>query len=116
MNVPQTLHDNICVLAPENRLDALAAPRFKQAILDAMEQGHIVLVVDFSKVTFMDSSGLGALIASSRALHKQQGEIYLACLNDTIRQIMNLTRADSMFDIFDSTDAAITAFSGREIS
>ena len=116
MNIEQTMRDGVCVLSPSGRLDAVSSPDFKQTVQDMVEQGRTRLVVDFSGITFMDSSGLGALIASSRTLQKQDGDIRLACLSDTIRQIMGLTRADRMFDIFDSVDGAVAGFGSGEIS
>ncbi|MBI9086098.1 MAG: STAS domain-containing protein [Desulfobacterales bacterium] len=101
--------NNICVFMPRGRLDATSAPLLRERLTagDTID-GRIVL--DFSSVDFMDSSGLGTLVASARRLRAQQGDLKLACLADKVRRVFELTRADRLFDIYDDPEAAVSSF------
>jgi len=61
------------------RLDAAVALQFKQQVLAVIEQGARVLILDFSRVDFIDSSCLGALISILKSLNS--GQLLLCGLN-----------------------------------
>ncbi len=107
MQIDQQVMKNIFVFMPRGRLDAASAPLLRER-LAAGDGGNMVL--DFSAVDFMDSSGLGALVAGARRLRAQHGDIKLACIADTVRRVLELTRADRLFDIYDDPEAAISSF------
>ncbi|HTD57948.1 MAG TPA: STAS domain-containing protein, partial [Solirubrobacteraceae bacterium] len=56
------------VISVEGELDLSTAPRLKWMLVDALEGGHSLLVVDLTSATFMDSTALGVLIAVKRRL------------------------------------------------
>lgn len=109
MRIDQQVMKNICVLMPQGRLDAASAPLLRERLTDGDGiDGRMVL--DFSSVDFMDSSGLGVLVASARRLRAQKGDIKLACLAGKVRRVFELTRADRLFDIYDDPEAAVRSF------
>jgi len=107
MRIDQQVMNNICVLIPRGRIDAVSAPIFQEQLTTGDDDNK---VVDFSDVEFMDSSGLGALVASTRRLRAQHGDIKIACLYDKVRRTFELTHADRLFGIYDDTEAAVRSF------
>lgn len=81
---------------------------FKQAVLDEVEQGVRVVIVDFTRATYIDSSGLGALVSLGKRLRESGGDLRLAALNDDLRTLFELTRLDALFPLFASRDGAIS--------
>ncbi|MBL0172580.1 MAG: STAS domain-containing protein [Gemmatimonadaceae bacterium] len=79
---------------------------FKQAILDEVEQGVRLVVIDFTRAAYIDSSGLGALVSLGKRLREQNGDLRLTGLNDDLRTLFELTRLDALFPLFASRDAA----------
>ena len=72
----------------------------KQAILNEVEQGVRLVVVDFTKSPYIDSSGLGALVSLGKRLRELGGDLRLAGLNDDLRTLFDLTRLDSLFPLY----------------
>ncbi len=74
----------------------------------AREQNDLVL--DFAKVTFIDSSCLGALVALTKALREDRGDVKLANLSDDVQSIFQITRLDKIFEIFANADQAVESY------
>ncbi|HAT24219.1 MAG: STAS domain-containing protein [Pantoea sp.] len=80
------------------RLDASVALRFKEAVAAVIQQGETALILDFSRVDFIDSSCLGALISLLKSL-SGKGQLVLCALNANIKAMFALTRMDRVFTI-----------------
>jgi len=68
------------------------------------------IVLDLGRVTRIDSSGLGTLVALYMSARKLGGDIKLANLSDHIQEALRITRLATVFEIFDRTEDAITSF------
>lgn len=100
--------DNVTLLTPVvRRLDASVAMRFKESILATIAQGHNQLVLDFSRVDFIDSSCLGALISILKSL-SNGGQLVLCALNSNINSMFTLTRMDRVFTLCADRDDALS--------
>lgn len=96
------LQSNVTVITPQTqRLDASIAESFKSEIKSVVDDGARHLVVDFSGVQFMDSSGLGALVGSLKYIGAG-GVIEIANPGDAVRKVLNLTRMNKVFPVRDS--------------
>jgi anti-sigma B factor antagonist len=91
----------LIITVNEPRIDASAAIRFKDSMRALTEKGPPQAVLDLSKVTFVDSSGLGAIVASMKQLGPGQ-RLDLAGLTPDVAKVFRLTRMDSVFVIHDS--------------
>ena len=80
------------------RLDASVALRFKEAIAEVIKQGECALILDLSRVDFIDSSCLGALISVLKSL-SGKGQLVLCALNANIKAMFALTRMDRVFTL-----------------
>jgi len=90
----------------ETRIDAAIAISFKDSVRELTEDGPNRIVVDMSGVDFIDSSGLGAVVA----VMKQAGEntsFELAILSQTVAKVFKLTRMDTVFAIHANVDVAL---------
>ena len=91
----------------EGRLDAAAAPTFKQQIADAIAQGNIRLVLHLAHVSFMDSTGLGALVSALKATRQAKGDISLVAPSTQVQRLFQLTAMDRVFKIFRTPTEAL---------
>jgi anti-sigma B factor antagonist len=80
---------------------------FKQAILDEVDRGARLVVVDFSLSAYIDSSGLGALVSLGKRLRELGGDLRLAGLNDDLRTLFELTRLDALFPLYATRQDAL---------
>ncbi len=94
------------ILVEDARIDASVAIRFKDSMraLTAMAPARVIL--DLHKVDFVDSSGLGAIVAAMKQLEADQ-KLDLAGLTPGVDKVFRLTRMDSIFAIYRDLDAAL---------
>lgn len=92
--------DALVVSVLESRLDAAVAISFKDVIRDvsAAENGPVIL--DLSRVEFLDSSGLGAIVGVMKMLGTDR-PLEIAALTPNVRKLFRLTRMDTVFKIHD---------------
>jgi anti-sigma B factor antagonist len=104
-----TLPDAPNVLPLEGEIDLHVSPRVTAALGAMIEQKPERLVVDLSKVSYIDSSGLAVLIEGMQNVEAYGGKFVLAGLQDKVRPIFEMARLDQVFIIFPHVDAALAA-------
>lgn len=90
----------LVISVDETRLDAAVAIQFKDQIRDATAHPGAPVILDMSKVDFMDSSGLGAIVAVMKLLGSER-PLELAGLSPSVRKVFRLTRMDTVFKLHD---------------
>ena len=78
MQVHTSTIGDATVLTCDGRLTMVAAPTLRSAIDDAVSGGHVRLVVDLAGTSFVDSSGLGALVAGLKRTRQAGGDLRIA--------------------------------------
>ena len=107
----QLVAENIVVLSPgADSLDAGNAKAFRKAVALIIEERSRI-VLDLSAVSFVDSSGLGALIACQRLMNTRAGELRLCSISENVRALFELMRMQRVFKVFDSREEALRSFS-----
>ena len=82
----------------DDRIDAAIAIEFKETVRNATEGGNGKVILDLSNVTFLDSSGLGAIVAIMKLLGNDR-PLELAGLTAPVEKVFRLTRMDTIFTI-----------------
>jgi anti-sigma B factor antagonist len=96
----------VAVLRLDGRLNMVAAPRLKSAIDQTVESGQPRVVVDLGAVTFMDSSGLGALIAGLKKARQASGDLRITGVTQQVATVLKLTNLDRVLRAHPSVEAA----------
>jgi anti-sigma B factor antagonist len=94
------------IVAVEGELDLSTAPRLKWMLVDSLEAGARQLVVDLSRVTFMDSTALGVLVGVNRSLEPGV-RLALVGAREKVLQIFEFSGIDSAFAIFPTRSEAL---------
>jgi anti-sigma B factor antagonist len=89
----------IQVIEPKGILDGTKTVEFQYQIDQNIESGAHIILVDFQNVTFMDSSGLGALVKALKTVNAADVKLFLCSLNDQIKMLFELTSMDLYFSI-----------------
>jgi len=92
----------------DTRIDAAVAIEFKETIRAEAEATEGPVILDLSNVTFLDSSGLGAVVAVMKLLGSSR-PLELAGLTDPVAKVFRLTRMDSIFTIHPSVPSDLRA-------
>ncbi|SMH43323.1 STAS domain-containing protein [Maritimibacter sp. HL-12] len=82
----------------ESRIDAAVAIQFKDRMRTLSDDGPMRVILDLSRVTFLDSSGLGAVVAAMKQMGSGR-RLELAGLTPTVAKVFRLTRMDTVFTI-----------------
>jgi len=104
--------DVLVVRVHESRIVADVAAEFKTGLTAYVTSGKKRVILDLSQVTFIDSSGLGALIGSLKAMGAE-GELALCGAQGGVISMLKLTRMDKVFRIFATPEEAASALSLR---
>ncbi|MHC5610415.1 MAG: STAS domain-containing protein [Nostoc sp.] len=99
------MKEEVKIIKLSGNLNATSAQEFRQNITDILEIGAKIVLVDFKDVTFMDSSGLGALVLAFKTLRAVDTKLVLCSINEQVRILFELTNMDKVFEIFPSQDA-----------
>ncbi len=78
---------------------------------DYIDQNKKKVVIDLSKVEWMNSTGLGILISGLTTLRNNGGELKLACVTDKIESLLTITKLITVFESFDTVEDAVKSFS-----
>ncbi|MEE2860203.1 MAG: STAS domain-containing protein [Paracoccus sp. (in: a-proteobacteria)] len=89
---------HLAVKVTEPRIDAAIATPFKDKLREIVVKSRKPVHLDMASVDFMDSSGLGAMIAVRKSLPQNIGMV-LCALTPNVERVFRLTRMDSVFDI-----------------
>lgn len=107
MELSSSTKNNLRIVSVnDDRIDAAVAIEFKDAMRAETDDGPQTIVLDLSKVNFIDSSGLGAIVASMKHMG-QERTLALAGLTPTVEKVFRLTRMDSVFSLFATLDGAL---------
>ncbi|MDQ2943743.1 MAG: STAS domain-containing protein [Candidatus Dormibacteraeota bacterium] len=102
--------NGVTVVAPTGRLDVAGAPTLKEAIGEALKNGQPRVVIDMEGISFVDSTGLGSVIAALKQIRSSQGDLRLAAPNQQVRVVLELTTLDRVFPYYSTVEEALTGF------
>lgn len=88
-------------------VDLHTAPQLRHRLASVVEGDVTLVIVDLSEVTFVDSMTLGVLLGASKRLRAKEGELRLVVSEPNIRRIFEITLLDRVFDLHESTEAAL---------
>ncbi len=100
--------DTLVITVEAPRIDAAAAIRFKDLMREYCASAPARIILDLAQVDFVDSSGLGAIVASMKQLSEGQ-VLELATLSPTVEKVFRLTRMDTVFRIHEDAGSALQA-------
>jgi anti-anti-sigma factor len=92
----QETPDRVTVVAPKGPLDVSSADALRQRMRELVESGVLQVVVDLDAVTFLDSSGLGAIIGGLKRFRQGGGDLRIAHPNQQVRMLLELTSLDKV--------------------
>ncbi len=97
------------VLPLEGEIDLHVSPVIAATLREMIAKKPAQLLVDLSRVTYVDSSGLAVLIEAMQTLEQNGGRFGIVGLQDTVRSIFEIARLDQVFRIFPDLAAASAA-------
>ena len=87
-----------------------SATSFAETIRKLAAAGHKNLLLNFADISYVDSSGLGELVATLTAVSKQGGSMKLLNPTQRVREILEITKVNTLFQVFNDEAAAVRSF------
>jgi anti-sigma B factor antagonist len=112
MIVTCSKEQNVGIVEVSHTLTAATVDSFREQLSkwQEAEPGIINYVIDLKQVDFMDSAGLGTLIAVLKRITERGGDMKVACLQKKPRMVFEITRAYKVFEIYDTVEEALIGF------
>jgi anti-sigma B factor antagonist len=82
----------------------------RELVRDLLSKGHKKVLFNLGNVNYIDSSGLGCLVSAFTSLRRQQGALKLLNLTNKVRDLMQITKLCTVFDIMDDEAVAVKSF------
>jgi anti-sigma B factor antagonist len=102
--------EGITILDIEGEIDLYNAPTLKNIINDLINDRKYEIILNLEKVSYIDSSGIGAIISSLSNLKKYQGALKLLNVQSAVRKVFELTKLISFFEIYSDENEALMSF------
>jgi anti-sigma B factor antagonist len=99
--------DGLQVFELTGSLDIATSPAVRAALVSASERGDHRLIVDLTRVEFLDSTGLGALIGAQRRAKEFGGVVRLVAKEGQILRLLRITGLLKVFGVYGTLDAAV---------
>lgn len=98
------------VLHCSGRFNMVSAPRLKASVDEAVGSGRARIVVDLAGVSFIDSSGLGALVGGLKAARQAGGDLRIAAAGQQVVAVLDLTNLSRILHPYPSIEEAMTGW------
>jgi len=110
MEIDVTQANEATVLAPQGDLDMSAADQVKRTLAGLIDQGKARLVMDLSRVGYIDSSGMGVLVSMMKQARAAGGDVRLCALQEDVRAIFEMTRLIKAISVHPTRQEALASW------
>ena len=107
MEISEDRKADAVVLALSGKLDATTAKTFEKKLLSEIESGERRFVINLAQLDYISSAGLRVFLLAAKRLNSANGKILLSSLQDSVREVFDITGFSSVFCIYGSDDDAI---------
>ena len=109
IEVDNQVGDDAAVIRPRGRLTMVVTRQLRTLIDETVQGGRTRIVVDLGSCEFIDSSGLGALIAGLKTARQAGGDLRIAGVGPQIATVLRLTNLDRVLRPHDTVAGALGA-------
>jgi anti-anti-sigma factor len=101
---------DVLVCALEGEIDINNSPELRKSFDALVKKNEKKVLVEFTSVTYIDSSGLATLIEMFQRLKKTGGQMRFSGMNQKIKNTFEITKLNKLFEIFENKEAALKGF------
>ena len=110
IEIAEERDNGVLVLLPVGRLDSANVRSFELVIMDHIGNGEQRLIVDFSRLGFISSSGMRVLLIAAKQLKASKGKLVLCTMRSHIHEVFTISGFDQIIPILDSRQSALAMF------
>lgn len=116
MNYQLTYKNNAAVfLIKEDSLIAADSDLLIEEVKNILQKGNLGFVIDLNQVKYLNSSGINLLISILTIIRNEEGDLVLASISQKIKNLLIITKLNSIFNVEDNVDDAINFLKAEDI-
>lgn len=102
MQIQELRRDNHLVIEPAGRLDSNTSRNLDRVLTGAIQRGDIRIILDFSKLEYIGSMGLSALLGAAKRMKAAQGELAICGMNERVKLVFEMSGFLRLFTVRDA--------------
>lgn len=102
MQIQETRRDGFLIVQPAGRLDSSTSKLLDRSLTSAIQRGDTHIILDMSKLEYIGSMGLSALLAAAKRIKAAQGELSLCSLNERVKLVFEMSGFLRLFSVKDA--------------
>lgn len=111
MSIKEKMYGDIAVLSIRgNLMGEPDTTLLRDKVYNLLQDGVIKIVIDLSKVRWVNSSGLGTLIAAMTSVKNKKGELKLAGITEKVESLFLITQLVKVFKTYDDVERAVASY------
>jgi anti-sigma B factor antagonist len=111
MSIKEKMHGDVAVISLKgNLMGEPHTTELREKVYSLLQEGFKKMVLDLKGVRWINSSGLGALIASLTSVKTKGGDLRLACLTDKVESVLAVTQLVKVFKEYETVDRAVASY------
>ncbi len=110
MNITKNQSGNVTILNMTGRLDLASGASLKETVQKEFESGNVKIHLNLSRVDFINSSGLGALVSLMKETRLKHGRMTMSNLAAYVAEIFEITQLSHIFEIYESEESAVASY------
>jgi anti-sigma B factor antagonist len=99
VNIEKHPNEKEILVSVTGEIDAYTAPKLREELLPLTEGKNKVITINLKDVSYMDSTGLGVFVGLFKQLNKNEGELRLVELSDTLKRLFKITGLSNIMSI-----------------
>jgi anti-sigma B factor antagonist len=107
MEIIEAKQNDITIIALTGRLDTLSSSSLEVKLLDTINKNQSKIIIDFSQLDFISSSGLRVLLTAGKQMKSAQGKLVLCSLKDHVKEVFDVAGFSMLFKMFSSQEDSI---------
>lgn len=110
LQISERLVDGVTILDMEGRLVLDEVDLFRRRVDELIKQQRLRIVLNLKDIIYIDSAGVGMMVAKYLSVRRQGGDIKLLHLSPRSQRVMTITRLLTVFEAYDSEEQAVGSF------
>ena len=110
MGLDFSREDGILIAVADGRVDGANAQEFQSTLADEINADDRGLVLDLGQITYISSAGLRVILLTAKALNRQNAELAVCSLTDSVREVFEISGFDKIIPVRASQPEAIASF------
>jgi len=111
MHITHRQHQGVTIVYPEGKITLGDGDQeLGEAVRTVLDQGGLKIILNFSKVSYLDSSGVGELVGCYTTVKNKGGELRICGMNSRIFNLITMTSLHSVFDVKETEEESLAGF------